>query len=48
MELQLFATLIMNRFQNIDPTKEGKNINKSPDLTNEIKVITLPDNIFNL
>jgi hypothetical protein len=46
--LQLFSKLIVNRFQNIDPTKEGKQVSKSSDLTNEIKVISLPDDIFKL
>lgn len=40
--------LIVDRFQNIDPTKHGKHVNKASDLTNEIKVISLPDDIFNL
>lgn len=46
--MQLFTQLIVNRFQNIDPTKEGKSVQKSSDITNEIKVISLPDDIFKL
>lgn len=44
--LQTFTTLIVSRFQNINPDKEGNTVKGPADLKYEIKVITLPDDHY--
>jgi len=46
--MQKFSALIISRFQNINPEKEGARVNYITDVKNEIKIITLPDDIFKL
>jgi hypothetical protein len=46
--VQKFTGLIVSRFQNINPEKEGAKINMPSDVKNEIKIITLPDAVFKL
>jgi len=48
VRLQNFTSLIVKRFRNINPEKDGKTINIPADVKNEIKIITLPDNIYAL
>jgi len=46
--MQKFSPLIVSRFQNINPEKEGAKVNYITDVKNEIKIITLLDEIFKL
>jgi len=46
--VQKFTGLIVSRFQNINPEKEGAKINVASNVKNEIKIITLPDAVFQL
>jgi len=36
---------VIERFQNINPEKDGASIKGSADLKNEIQIITLPDRL---
>ena len=44
--LQTFATLIVGRFQNINPNKDGNNVKGPADIKYEMKVMTLPDDHY--
>jgi hypothetical protein len=44
--VQKFSGLIVKRFQNINPDKEGATIRGPADLKNELQIITLPDDTF--
>ena len=46
--LQTFCTLIVNRFQSINPEKDGLTVRNIADLKNEVKIITLSDETFEL
>jgi hypothetical protein len=46
--LQTFNTLIVNRFQSINPDKDGDSVRGIADLKNEVKIITSPDKTFEL
>jgi hypothetical protein len=46
--LQTFNTLIVSRFQSINPDKDGSSIRGIYDLKNEVKIITSPDKTFEL
>jgi hypothetical protein len=46
--LQTFNTLIVSRFQSINPDKDGGSVRGIADLKNEIKIITSPDETFEL
>ena len=45
---QKFMTLVLTRYQNINPEKDGATIKTTADVKTEIKIITLPDHIFRL
>ena len=38
----------MNRFQSINPEKDGANVKGPSDIKNEIRIITLPNDVFKL
>ena len=38
----------MNRFQSINPEKDGANVKGPSDIKNKIRIITLPDDVFKL
>ena len=42
-ELQSFSLAVIQRFQNINPDKDGSKINSTKDLKNELQIITLPE-----
>ena len=44
--LQTFATLIVGRFQNINPNKDGNNVKGASDIKYEMKLMTLPDDHY--
>ena len=44
--LQSFTDAVMERFQNINPDKDGASIKTLTDLKNEIQIITLPDDLW--
>jgi hypothetical protein len=44
--LQQFVDLLIMRFRNIDPNKDGKSIASATDLKHEIQIITLRNSIF--
>jgi hypothetical protein len=46
--LQTFNTLIVSRFQSINPDKDGGLIREIADLKNEVKIITSLDETFEL
>jgi hypothetical protein len=46
--LQTFNTLSVNRFQSINPDKDGGLVKEIADLKNEVKIITSPDETFEL
>jgi hypothetical protein len=46
--LQTFNTLIVSRFQSINPIKDGGSVRGIADLKNEVKIITSLDETFNL
>jgi hypothetical protein len=46
--LQTFNTLIVSRFQSINPNKDGGSIKGIVDLKNKVKIITSPDETFEL
>jgi hypothetical protein len=46
--LQTFNTLIVSRFQSINPNKDGKSVKGISDLKNEVRIITSPDETFKL
>ncbi len=46
--MQTFATLIVSRFQNINPEKEGATVKGTTDIKNEIRVITLADDHYEM
>jgi hypothetical protein len=46
--VQILNKLIVSRFQSISPEKEDGNVKGISDLKNEIKIITLPDELFEL
>ena len=46
--MQTFCKLIVGRFQSINPDKDGGNMKGISDLKNEVKIITLPDELFGL
>ena len=45
-QLQSFTDAVTERFQNINPEKDGATIKIVADLKNEIQIITLPDDIW--
>jgi hypothetical protein len=44
--VQNFTSAVIERFQNINPDKDGLTIKGTADLKNEIQIITLPDNLW--
>ena len=44
--LQKFTTLIISRFQNINPEKEGKTVNGPAYVKSELRMITVEDSHF--
>jgi hypothetical protein len=46
--LQTFNTLIVSRFQSINPDKDGGSVRGIADLKNEVKIITSSDETFEL
>ena len=44
--MQNFQNAVIERFQNINPEKDGASIKGSSDLKNEIQIITLPDKLW--
>ena len=44
--MQRFVSLIINRFQNINPEKEGKTVNGLADVKSELRMITVEDEHF--
>ena len=41
--MQRFVSLIISRFQNINPEKEGKTVNGPADVKSELRIITVED-----
>ena len=46
--MQRFVSLIISRFQNINPEKEGKTVNGPADVKNELRMITVEDEHFSM
>ena len=46
--MQTFTTLIMSRFQNINPEEEGKTVNGLAHVKNELQLITIDNKHFSL
>ena len=46
--MQTFNTLIVSRFQSINPDKDGSSVKGIVDLKNEVKIITSPGETFKL
>jgi hypothetical protein len=46
--LQTSSTLIISRFQNINPDKDNGTVRGISDLKNEVKIITSPNETFEL
>ena len=46
--VQKFMTLVLIRYRNINPEKDGATIKTTTNVKTEIKIITLPDHIFRL
>ena len=46
--MQRFVSLIISRFQNINPEKEGKTINGPVDVKSELRMITVEDEHFSI
>jgi hypothetical protein len=44
--LQSFAEAVIQRFQNINPDRDGATIKGPTDLKNEMQIITLPDDMW--
>ena len=44
--MQRFVSLIISRFQNINPKKEGKTVNGPVDVKSELRMITVEDEHF--
>jgi hypothetical protein len=44
--LQTFVTMIISRFQSINPNKEGNNMKGSADIKHEITIMMLADNHY--
>lgn len=44
--LQSFTDAVTERFQNINPDKDGASIHSAANLKNELQIITLPDSAF--
>ena len=43
--MQKFSDAVVERFQNINPERDGAAISGTGDLKPEIQIITLPDNL---
>ena len=46
--VDIFNTLIVNRFQSINPEKDGGTVHGITDLKNKVKIITSPSETFEL
>ena len=46
--MQRFVSLIIIRFQNINPEKEGKTVNGPVDVKSELRMITVEDKHFSM
>ena len=46
--MQRFVSLIISRFQNINPEKEGKTVNGPADLKSKLRMITMEDEHFSM
>ena len=46
--MQKFITLVLTRYWNINPEKDGATIKSTTNVKNEIKIITLADEIYKL
>ena len=46
--MQRFVSLIISRFQNINPEKEGKTVNRPADVKSELRMITMEDDHFSM
>ena len=46
--VQRFVSLIISRFQNINPEKEGKTVNGPADVKSELRMITVEDEHFSM
>ena len=46
--MQRFVSLIISRFQNINPKKEGKTVNGPVDVKSELRMITVEDEHFSM
>ena len=46
--MQRFVSLIISRFQNINPEKEGKIVNGPVNVKNELRMITVEDEHFSM
>ena len=46
--VQRFVSLIISRFQNINPEKEGKTVNGPADVKSELRMITVEDKHFSM
>ena len=44
--MQAFTEAVVQRFQSINPDKDGASVKSVTDLKNEIQIITLPDNLW--
>ena len=46
--VQRFVSLIISRFQNINPKKEGKTVNGPADVKSELRMITVEEDHFSM
>ena len=46
--MQRFVSLIISRFQNINPEKEEKTVNGPADVKSELRLITVEDEYFSM
>ena len=46
--MQRFVSLIISRFQNINPKKEGKTVNGLADVKSKLRMIIVKDEYFSM